>query len=210
MQIKDYLARNSVSQRQFGESVLGLSQGSVSDLLARPKAWNLLTHKGREPFIRMRLFLDENIALVPDREQFMNEQEQRDEKDGAETSLERESSLSPPPIACSSGEILVKTILARIKSEPSPTPISGGDADELSATNATSGDHSYIMTPPPTSGEESALPSPASTHAVVTGAAAAAGVQQQPPPGGVELDTHDLARRLKEYLLKNGISQRVS
>uniref|UniRef100_A0A914VAC1 DNA-binding protein SATB n=1 Tax=Plectus sambesii TaxID=2011161 RepID=A0A914VAC1_9BILA len=58
-QIKDYLSTNSVSQRQFGEHVLGLSQGSVSDLLARPKPWNMLTQKGREPFIRMRLFLDD-------------------------------------------------------------------------------------------------------------------------------------------------------
>lgn len=59
LQVKDYLNRHSVSQRQFGENVLGLSQGSVSDLLARPKTWNQLTHKGREPFIRMKLFLDE-------------------------------------------------------------------------------------------------------------------------------------------------------
>uniref|UniRef100_A0A914DF19 Homeobox protein cut-like n=1 Tax=Acrobeloides nanus TaxID=290746 RepID=A0A914DF19_9BILA len=58
-QVKEYLSRHSVSQRQFGENVLGLSQGSVSDLLARPKGWNMLTHKGREPFIRMKLFLDE-------------------------------------------------------------------------------------------------------------------------------------------------------
>lgn len=54
------MSRNSISQRQFGEKVLGLSQGSVSDLLARPKSWGILTHKGREPFIRMQLFLDEH------------------------------------------------------------------------------------------------------------------------------------------------------
>lgn len=39
-------------------------QGSVSDLLARPKPWPLLTSKGREPFIRMRLFLDDPEAAV--------------------------------------------------------------------------------------------------------------------------------------------------
>ena len=58
-EVKEYLNANSISQRQFGEKILGLSQGSVSDLLARPKAWELLTQKGREPFIRMRIFLDE-------------------------------------------------------------------------------------------------------------------------------------------------------
>ncbi|KHN76432.1 Homeobox protein cut-like ceh-44 [Toxocara canis] len=61
--IKEYLCANSISQRQFGEHVLGLSQGSVSDLLARPKPWAMLTQKGREPFIRMRLFLNEAAAF---------------------------------------------------------------------------------------------------------------------------------------------------
>lgn len=31
----------------------------MSDLLARPKPWAMLTQKGREPFIRMQLFLKE-------------------------------------------------------------------------------------------------------------------------------------------------------
>jgi homeobox protein cut-like len=61
--IKDILSRYSISQRHFGEKILGLSQGSVSDILARPKPWELLTQKGREPFIRMRLFLDDSNAL---------------------------------------------------------------------------------------------------------------------------------------------------
>lgn len=61
--IKDILSRFSISQRHFGEKILGLSQGSVSDILARPKPWDLLTQKGREPFIRMRLFLDDTNAM---------------------------------------------------------------------------------------------------------------------------------------------------
>ena len=63
MQIKEVLSQFSISQRLFGEAVLGLSQGSVSDLLARPKPWPLLTQKGREPFIRMRAFLDDPDAV---------------------------------------------------------------------------------------------------------------------------------------------------
>ena len=51
------------SQRLFGESILGLSQGSVSDLLARPKPWHMLTQKGREPFIRMKMFLEDTEAI---------------------------------------------------------------------------------------------------------------------------------------------------
>lgn len=61
-EVKEFLAKNAISQRQFGENVLGLSQGSVSDLLARPKAWDSLTPKGREPFIRMHIFLEQYKA----------------------------------------------------------------------------------------------------------------------------------------------------
>lgn len=62
-QVKDVLSQYSISQRLFGEYVLGLSQGSVSDLLARPKPWHLLTQKGREPFIRMQMFIDDPEAV---------------------------------------------------------------------------------------------------------------------------------------------------
>lgn len=62
-QVKEQLSQFSISQRLFGESVLGLSQGSVSDLLARPKPWHMLTQKGREPFIRMSMFLQDENAV---------------------------------------------------------------------------------------------------------------------------------------------------
>ena len=62
-QVKETLSQYSISQRLFGENVLGLSQGSVSDLLARPKPWHMLTQKGREPFIRMQLFLEDAEAI---------------------------------------------------------------------------------------------------------------------------------------------------
>lgn len=39
--------------------VLGLSQGSVSELLSKPKPWHLLSIKGREPFIRMKMWLED-------------------------------------------------------------------------------------------------------------------------------------------------------
>ncbi|CAH1232312.1 CUX2 [Branchiostoma lanceolatum] len=57
--IKDTLARLAIGQKVFGEKVLGLSQGSVSDMLAHPKPWSKLTQKGKEPFIRMQLWLEE-------------------------------------------------------------------------------------------------------------------------------------------------------
>uniref|UniRef100_A0A8B9JVP0 Homeobox protein cut-like n=1 Tax=Astyanax mexicanus TaxID=7994 RepID=A0A8B9JVP0_ASTMX len=64
-QVKDKLAKSGICQRVFGEKVLGLSQGSVSDMLSRPKHWSKLTQKGREPFIRMQLWLNgENTHQV--------------------------------------------------------------------------------------------------------------------------------------------------
>ena len=62
-QVKECLSQNSISQRLFGECVLGLSQGSVSDLLTRPKPWHMLTQKGKEPFIRMQMFTDDPEAV---------------------------------------------------------------------------------------------------------------------------------------------------
>lgn len=38
---------------------MGLSQGSVSELLSKPKPWHMLSIKGREPFIRMQLWLND-------------------------------------------------------------------------------------------------------------------------------------------------------
>ncbi|KAM3868981.1 homeobox protein cut-like 1 [Diretmus argenteus] len=61
-QVKDKLAKNGICQRIFGEKVLGLSQGSVSDMLSRPKPWAKLTQKGREPFIRMQLWLNGELG----------------------------------------------------------------------------------------------------------------------------------------------------
>lgn len=58
----------SPGQRLFGESILGLTQGSVSDLLSRPKPWHKLSLKGREPFVRMQLWLNDphNVEKLRD------------------------------------------------------------------------------------------------------------------------------------------------
>uniref|UniRef100_A0A3B3T6Q1 Homeobox protein cut-like n=1 Tax=Paramormyrops kingsleyae TaxID=1676925 RepID=A0A3B3T6Q1_9TELE len=60
--VKEKLAKSGICQRIFGEKVLGLSQGSVSDMLSRPKPWGKLTQKGREPFIRMQLWLQDQLG----------------------------------------------------------------------------------------------------------------------------------------------------
>ena len=64
--VKEILQFHNLGQKLFGEAILGLSQGSVSELLSKPKPWHLLSLKGREPFLRMRTWLEDarNIDLL--------------------------------------------------------------------------------------------------------------------------------------------------
>ena len=70
-QVRELLSSYSIGQRVFGtnesliemtfvtdrcylgEAVLNLSQGTVSEILAKPRPWHALSIKGREPYIRM-------------------------------------------------------------------------------------------------------------------------------------------------------------
>lgn len=62
-QVKQALQSRNIGQRAFGHYVLGLSQGSVSDILARPKPWSKLTRRGKEPFLRMKHFLSDEHSM---------------------------------------------------------------------------------------------------------------------------------------------------
>ncbi|KAL7070994.1 hypothetical protein ACQ4LE_009880 [Meloidogyne hapla] len=87
--MKEFLALNAISQRQVGDNVVGLSQGSVSDMLTRPKAWNILTSKGREPFVRMFIFLEQQRERNNENEEEngKNERNNNDDLD-SQTSLD--------------------------------------------------------------------------------------------------------------------------
>ncbi|XP_067295900.1 homeobox protein cut-like 2 isoform X2 [Pseudorasbora parva] len=61
--VKEALQRQNIGQRVFGHYILGLSQGTVSDILARPKPWRNLTSRGREPFLRMKHFLSDEQSI---------------------------------------------------------------------------------------------------------------------------------------------------
>ncbi|MCJ8742134.1 hypothetical protein PDJAM_G00078850 [Pangasius djambal] len=63
-QVKEQLMKHNIGQRVFGHYVLGLSQGSVSEILARPKPWNKLTVRGKEPFHKMRHFLSDEQNIL--------------------------------------------------------------------------------------------------------------------------------------------------
>ncbi|XP_067138284.1 homeobox protein cut-like 1 isoform X4 [Centruroides vittatus] len=108
--VKEQLSQYSISQRLFGENVLGLSQGSVSDLLARPKPWHMLTQKGREPFIRMKIFLEDDNAvhkLVASQYKIAPEKLMRTGGYGGTTTSPGTSKLVPPT---SEGNLLTQRI----------------------------------------------------------------------------------------------------
>ncbi|MGH0142582.1 UNVERIFIED_CONTAM: hypothetical protein FKN15_053728 [Acipenser sinensis] len=63
-QVKEQLIKHNIGQRIFGHYVLGLSQGSVSEILARPKPWNKLTIRGKEPFHKMKQFLSDEQNIL--------------------------------------------------------------------------------------------------------------------------------------------------
>lgn len=61
--VKDVLQFHNLGQKLFGEAVLGLSQGSVSELLSKPKPWHMLSVKGREPFVKMAAWLADPMNI---------------------------------------------------------------------------------------------------------------------------------------------------
>ncbi len=63
-QVKEQLIKHNIGQRVFGHYVLGLSQGSVSEILARPKPWSKLTIRGKEPFHKMKHFLSDEQNIL--------------------------------------------------------------------------------------------------------------------------------------------------
>lgn len=61
--VKESLLNNNIGQKLFGEAVLNLSQGTVSELLSKPKPWQTLSIKGREPYLRMYMWLSDPLKL---------------------------------------------------------------------------------------------------------------------------------------------------
>jgi CUT domain len=51
--VRQLLVSRNIGQRQFARDILGLSQGTVSELLAKPKPWDRLTDKGKDSYRRM-------------------------------------------------------------------------------------------------------------------------------------------------------------
>lgn len=63
--VRELLSIHNVGQRLFAKYVLGLSQGTVSELLSKPKPWDKLTEKGRDSYRKMHAWAcDENAVML--------------------------------------------------------------------------------------------------------------------------------------------------
>lgn len=63
--VRELLSVHNIGQRLFAKYVLGLSQGTVSELLSKPKPWDKLTEKGRDSYRKMHAWAcDEHSVML--------------------------------------------------------------------------------------------------------------------------------------------------
>lgn len=63
--VRELLSIHNIGQRLFAKYILGLSQGTVSELLSKPKPWDKLTEKGRDSYRKMHAWAcDENAVML--------------------------------------------------------------------------------------------------------------------------------------------------
>lgn len=61
--VRELLSVNNIGQRMFARYILGLSQGTVSELLSKPKSWDKLTEKGRDSYRKMHAWAVDEAAV---------------------------------------------------------------------------------------------------------------------------------------------------
>merc|ERR1719430_2514685 len=62
--VRELLSVHNIGQRLFAKYVLGLSQGTVSELLSKPKSWDKLTEKGRDSYRKMHAWCYDEQAIM--------------------------------------------------------------------------------------------------------------------------------------------------
>ncbi|XP_062035556.1 homeobox protein cut-like 1 isoform X9 [Lepus europaeus] len=198
-QVKEKLAKNGICQRIFGEKVLGLSQGSVSDMLSRPKPWSKLTQKGREPFIRMQLWLNGELGqgVLPVQGQQQGpvlhpvpplQDPLQQGCVSSESTPKTSASCSPAPESPMSSSDSVKS-LTELVQQPCPVIDTSKDGKPPEASDA------------PASDSQPSTPLPLSGHSALS--------IQELVAMSPELDTYGITKRVKEVLTDNNLGQRL-
>ncbi|XP_027272013.1 LOW QUALITY PROTEIN: homeobox protein cut-like 1 isoform X2 [Cricetulus griseus] len=198
-QVKEKLAKNGICQRIFGEKVLGLSQGSVSDMLSRPKPWSKLTQKGREPFIRMQLWLNgelgQGVLPVQGQQQGPVLHSVTSLQDplqqgcvSSESTPKTSASCSPAPESPMSSSESVKS-LTELVQQPCPAIETSKEGKPPETSD------------PPASDSQPTTPLPLSGHSALS--------IQELVAMSPELDTYGITKRVKEVLTDNNLGQRL-
>ncbi|XP_032315520.1 homeobox protein cut-like 1 isoform X5 [Camelus ferus] len=198
-QVKEKLAKNGICQRIFGEKVLGLSQGSVSDMLSRPKPWSKLTQKGREPFIRMQLWLNGELGqgVLPVQGQqpgpvLHSVTSLQDPLQqgcvSSESTPKTSASCSPAPESPMSSSESVKS-LTELVQQPCPPIETSKDGKPPEPSDQ------------PASDSQPTTPLPLSGHSALS--------IQELVAMSPELDTYGITKRVKEVLTDNNLGQRL-
>ncbi|XP_052024175.1 homeobox protein cut-like 1 isoform X3 [Apodemus sylvaticus] len=198
-QVKEKLAKNGICQRIFGEKVLGLSQGSVSDMLSRPKPWSKLTQKGREPFIRMQLWLNgelgQGVLPVQGQQQGPVLHSVTTLQDSlqqgcvsSESTPKTSASCSPAPESPMSSSESVKS-LTELVQQPCPTIETSKEGKPPEPSD------------PPASDSQPTTPLPLPGHSALS--------IQELVAMSPELDTYGITKRVKEVLTDNNLGQRL-
>ncbi|XP_071673086.1 homeobox protein cut-like 1 isoform X6 [Patagioenas fasciata] len=212
-QVKEQLIKHNIGQRIFGHYVLGLSQGSVSEILARPKPWNKLTVRGKEPFHKMKQFLSDEQNILALRSiqgrqrgnittrirstetgsdeaiKSILEQAKRElQVQKTESTPKTSASCSPAPESPMSSSESVKS-LTELVQQPCPAIETSKDGKSQEASE------------PPASESQSTTPLPLSGHSALS--------IQELVAMSPELDTYGITKRVKEVLTDNNLGQRL-
>ncbi|KAM9615583.1 homeobox protein cut-like 1 isoform 11-T11 [Morphnus guianensis] len=212
-QVKEQLIKHNIGQRIFGHYVLGLSQGSVSEILARPKPWNKLTVRGKEPFHKMKQFLSDEQNILALRSiqgrqrgnittrirttetgsdeaiKSILEQAKRElQVQKTESTPKTSASCSPAPESPMSSSESVKS-LTELVQQPCPTIETSKDGKSQEPSE------------PPASESQSTTPLPLSGHSALS--------IQELVAMSPELDTYGITKRVKEVLTDNNLGQRL-
>ncbi|XP_041644367.1 homeobox protein cut-like 2 [Cheilinus undulatus] len=180
-QVKEKLAKNGICQRIFGEKVLGLSQGSVSDMLSRPKPWSKLTQKGREPFIRMQLWLLDQLGQSLSQPPNQGHAQEK-------SPVTNQSSPSPPPSPADSH----------------PSPLVEPVSLSLESSKENQQPEGLGLGLPPHPEGVKSTPSLMSLHQPTNPLGIQELVAMSP-----ELDTYAITKKVKEVLTDNNLGQRL-
>jgi homeobox protein cut-like len=61
--VKSLLISESLNQKLFGRAVLNVAESTVSLLMKNPKTWNRLSERGKEPYYKMFLWLNDSRGI---------------------------------------------------------------------------------------------------------------------------------------------------